>query len=74
MDNKLSELMCGVLEIDTIGEADSAETVPNWDSLRHLQLMTAIEESYGLMLEPEEMMQLNSVAAIRELLAARGAA
>lgn len=73
MDNKLSELLCGVLDLDSITAADSVETVASWDSLRHLQLMTALEESYGIVLEPEEMMELNNVAAIQSLIAARGA-
>ena len=73
MDNKLSELLCGVLDLDSITAADSVETVASWDFLRHLQLMTALEESYGIVLEPEEMMELNNVAAIQSLIAARGA-
>lgn len=73
MDNKLIELMCGVLELETITAGDSTGTVASWDSLRHLQLMTALEESYSILLEPEEMMELNSVAAIQALITSRGA-
>ena len=72
LDEKLSEILCGVLEVDTISATDSAKTVANWDSLHHLQLMTAIEEAYGIMLDPEEMMQLNTVASIQAAVAAHG--
>ena len=69
MDEKLSEILCGVLELDRISETDSAKTIATWDSLHHLQLMTAIEEAYGIMLDPEEMMELNSVASIKAAIA-----
>ena len=71
MDEKLNEILCGLLELDSISETDSAKSIASWDSLHHLQLMTAIEEAYGIMLEPEEMMQLSSVASIQAIIAAR---
>jgi acyl carrier protein len=74
MDEKLTEIMCGVLEIDRVSETDSTQTIATWDSLHHLQLMTAIEEAYGIMLDPEEMMQLSSVASIQAALARHGQA
>ena len=72
MDEKLTEVLCGVLELDSISATDNTTTVATWDSLHHLQLMTAIEEAYGIMLDPEEMMQLNSVESIQAAIAAHG--
>jgi len=74
MDEKLTGILCGVLEVDRVSETDSTQTIDTWDSLHHLQLMTAIEEAYGIMLDPEEMMQMGSVAAIQAALARHGQA
>ena len=71
MDEKLNEILCAVLDVDAIAASDGAGTIATWDSLRHLQLMTALEEAYGILLDPEEMMQLNTVAAIQAAIAAR---
>ena len=74
MDEKLTGILCGVLEVDRVSETDSTQTIDTWDSLHHLQLMTANEEAYGIMLDPEEMMQMGSVAAIQAALARHGQA
>jgi acyl carrier protein len=44
--------------------ATSAETVPAWDSLKHLQLMLMLEEEFHVQISPETMEQLTSVARI----------
>lgn len=71
MDEKLQRILENVLEVDSIDDAASSETVTSWDSLRHLQLITAIEEEYGIQFEPEEMMELHTVSAIAAALARR---
>lgn len=71
MDEKLQRILENVLEVDSIDDAASSETVASWDSLRHLQLITAIEEEYGIQFEPEEMMELHTVSAIAAALARR---
>jgi acyl carrier protein len=40
----------------------SAETLPQWDSIKHLQLMLMLEETFHVELSPETMEQLTSVA------------
>ncbi len=46
--------------------------IESWDSLRHMQLITAIERAYGLTLTFDEIILMTSVGAIRQVLAARG--
>jgi len=58
---------------EDVSDATSAETVENWDSLTHIDLVVALESEFGVSLSPEEMMAMGSVAAIREVLAERGA-
>jgi acyl carrier protein len=42
----------------------SAETLSEWDSLKHLQLMLMLEEEFHIQISPETMEQLTSVARI----------
>jgi acyl carrier protein len=61
-----------VLEVKSISEQDSAETVATWDSVRHLTLMTAIEERFDIIFSADQMMDLTSVSAIVDALDQRG--
>lgn len=71
MNADLHNLFLDVLEVDSIGDADSVDTIPNWDSVRHLNLMLAIEERFGVQWDAEQMMTLTSVAAVTEALGQR---
>ena len=53
---------------------DSVETVAAWDSVRHLQLVLAIEEQFGMSFEAEMIPALTSVRAIASAIEAHRAA
>ena len=72
MSPELREILTNVLEVKSIGEQDSAETVATWDSVRHLTLMTAIEERFNIIFSADQMMDLTSVSAIVDALGQRG--
>lgn len=74
MTNELREILTNVLEVDVISEHDSSETVPNWDSVRHLSLVMALEDHYGLTFEADEIPNLVSVRNISEAIQRRAAA
>jgi acyl carrier protein len=42
----------------------SPETIDNWDSMQHLNLVLAIEEKFGVQLEPEDIEQMKNVGAV----------
>ncbi len=44
----------------------------DWNSLQHMQLILTIEREFTIKLEPEEIMKLTSVEAIREVLKSKG--
>jgi acyl carrier protein len=68
MRPELTEIFTDVLEIPGISEKDSAETIASWDSVRHLTLITALEERFNVNFDADQMMQLTSVSAIVEAL------
>lgn len=41
-----------------------AESLPEWNSLKHIEIMFAIEDELGIEFSSEELSQLNSVAKI----------
>lgn len=46
-------------------EHDGPETVPEWDSLNHLNLILAIESEFGIQFETSEIPELTTVGAIQ---------
>lgn len=47
----------------------SFEDVPGWDSVAHMNLITAIEEEFNVKFGIGDIMAMNSVGAIRDILA-----
>lgn len=46
-------------------------SLPQWDSLNHVRLMLALEESFGVEIGEDEMVELTTVTAIREFVLGR---
>jgi acyl carrier protein len=45
----------------------SPETIENWDSIQHLNLVLAIEEKFGVQLDPEDIEQMKNIGAVAAL-------
>jgi acyl carrier protein len=52
---------------DKITAESSPETIENWDSMRHLNLVLAIEEKFGVQLEPEDIERMKNIGAVAAL-------
>ena len=42
----------------------SPETIENWDSMQHLNLVLAVEEKFGVQLSPEDIEQMKNIGAV----------
>ena len=73
MDEKLKKLVAEILAIPEASvDADTgAKTEPKWDSLRHMNLVFALEEAYGVRFEDDEIGGLTNVLAIESALASK---
>jgi acyl carrier protein len=50
-------------------DADSSpETIENWDSMQHLNLVLAIEEKFGVQLAPEDIERIKTIGAAAALI------
>ena len=47
---RVKDVMAAVLEVDvlTIGDDASMDTISSWDSLRHMNLVLALEDAFGV--------------------------
>ena len=44
------------------------QSIPEWDSVSHLVLVTELEAAYGITIELEDVLTMGSVAKVKELL------
>ena len=52
---------------DKISAESSPETIENWDSMQHLNLVLAIEEKFGVQLDPEDIEAMTNIGAVAAL-------
>jgi len=66
-DDKLKAVMASMLDIDvsTVGPETSTDTVAQWDSVRHMNLIIALEEAFGISVPDDEVATLTSYAIVR---------
>ncbi len=70
MENKLKQIIAAVFEINVedINENSSSDTIENWDSLKQMNLVVAIEEQFSVEFDDEEIVLLNSYYLLLESL------
>ena len=52
---------------EQITAESSPETIENWDSMQHLNLVLAVEEKFGVQLDPEDIEQMKNIGAVAKL-------
>jgi len=74
MEQKLKTVMADVFEIssDKIDGSTTMDGIEEWDSLRHIELLTIIEEKFGITLEMEEMIEMTAFEDIKRILSTKG--
>jgi acyl carrier protein len=67
---KLESVFQRVLERNdiTITRDMTADDVENWDSLRHVQLVTQVEEAFGVKFKLREVLGLKNVGDLIDLI------
>jgi acyl carrier protein len=71
MSEKLQQVFASALQIDPSLVVDTlryAET-PAWDSVAHMSLVAAIEEAFGIMIDAEDVIDMNSFEAAKRIVA-----
>lgn len=67
------EIMTGIfgLASGSLTLDSSMETVEQWDSLQHINVIMDVEQRFGIVLSPEEVMELHTVRSIVNIVQAR---
>jgi acyl carrier protein len=75
MEDKIRETVSNIMLIplEEVTAQSSPETIEAWDSLKHMALILALEEEFGIRFSEEQIEGMNSITAIAEQLAASGA-
>jgi acyl carrier protein len=68
--NKLQEILSKTLEIDinSIDETTSSQTVFNWDSLQHMNILLEIELQMGIRVPIDKVKDSRSYPQLLELI------
>ena len=73
-EDKLKQVLADVFGVDakTINDATSMDTVAEWDSLRHLNLVLALEQQFNISFSGEETVQILNYPLIKIVLEEHG--
>jgi len=62
MESKIKKVIAEVLETNEslIDENASPETIERWDSLKHMNLIVALEEEFGIEFDDDDIIEMIS--------------
>ena len=70
MEERLRQIMGKVFNVPSnrITAETKVETIENWDSLHHINLVLALEQEFQIIFAPEKIMEMVSFPKILEIL------
>lgn len=73
MEERFFTLLASMLKVprEAVGADASRESVAEWDSLRHMHLMLALEEEFGIEFDDGELADLGSAQSLLSAIAAK---
>lgn len=71
---KLEKIVAQVLAVDEaeLSDESNALNTRNWDSLKHIELLLAVETAYEVRFSMPEITSLQKLGDMRDLLASKG--
>jgi acyl carrier protein len=74
VDAKVENLLSEVLQVPASAITDdlTMKNVDAWDSLKHMELIVALEQSFDIQLSFDEIVAMQSVSEIKRVLRERG--
>ena len=71
---KLFQAIADVFQVDvaTVNEESSPDTIPKWDSLGIVHLITDLEQVFGVQFDILEIADFRNVAIIKSILTEKG--
>ncbi len=74
MEDKLIILFAQVLGVspESLSDATGPEDTDEWDSLKAMELVSAIEEAFAVELTTAEIMKMRTIGIAREVIRGKG--
>jgi acyl carrier protein len=69
LDKKLKKIFLEIFEYD-IDDGSTIEDVDLWDSMGHINLIMELETAFSVQIQPENIITLTSIKAIKDYLGA----
>ena len=68
--DKIIKIVAAVFEVEVsaVTLESKIRKLPNWDSLRHLKLIMAVESEFNVQMSPEDIEELKQIADIQKAL------
>ena len=65
--DRVIQVMSTILHVEAgaIGDEASMETIPQWDSLKHMEMIVALEQEFGIELDDREVVEIVSLRLIQ---------
>ncbi len=60
------------IDIEQVNDGLEYNTIKEWDSVAHMTLIAALEETFDIMIETDDIIEMSSVAKAKEILAKHG--
>tara|TARA_B100001013_G_C24214719_1_gene286766 strand:+ start:41 stop:280 length:240 start_codon:yes stop_codon:yes gene_type:complete len=64
-ETKLKKILKKVFEIDEINLNYSMDDIPEWDSFKHILLLTKIEKEFNIKFEVSDFIEMRSIPLIK---------
>jgi len=70
VENRIKGVMSAVFDLpaDEINDESSPDTIRSWDSLKHINLILALEEEFNILLSDEEILNMRYYTFIKEII------
>ena len=70
VNERIKDTMAAVfnMPVKKISNASSRDNIKNWDSLKHLQLIMALEEEFNVTIEEEHAVEMLNYSLIQNII------
>jgi acyl carrier protein len=70
--SQLHQVFREVFGLDSVADSMTRNDVPEWNSMQTINLVLALEETFGVQLTPEDVTQMLSVELVKAILTEKG--
>ncbi len=66
MEQQIIRIFCEIMEVgpDEVSEDSNPDTIENWDSLKHMSLILALEEIFDIRFDEDDILSMLTVKEI----------